>query len=1177
MKLKYLIGAMALPALVASCSDEEFLTEKGDLQANRPMAGEVTLAVTDGSVDSRWTSAGFEAGTDIIGAALMDIYSEGEGGRPVYTLTNNIQTNYKFDYTENGTWESDALFAEGNYFFYMQYNPDMRDRSGLYHTIPATQEIGANGAASRYENQLFLGHYFIEGGSDNLDVPVAMVETYAFPRVAATYDDVNGVVIEKIVAKSSNFILERQLDVTSNLEGVPVYDVNENNVFNAGVDIAANSKLNAYLAAFNVAVQSGYAQNGVPAAVKKAVAAAMKAKSGKTASSITIVPETAAATVDGAFVAPAGTYTGLTAMTFDIYTNKGIVTVTVPDNRKDTKYTYSNEQYAENTPANYVKVVAENFPIAFSAGEGGSSKKFEIFFKDDAIVVPTTLEVATIEELTKYLTNWYTGYDLNGDAAGKGELTVKLTGDIVLNDAVMSFLATSTNPTVKFTTEAGKTITIPATAEASTINTVKANLNVIIAEGATQVANVGNTSAILAAGNIINKGTLTIQANKAAAVTTVASLANMGTLNVNTALNSSANVINGYTVKIATSQVYGTAGATIFNGINEEAVMNVSANVDATVVSYGKLNVETNATITSVENEKVTYAAGTVYAASKTAEMTIDESARLLVAGHNNGKITVDGVLTAVADFENNGAIFNNFGIENKTGVELNNGENGYITVAEDASFTIVYDNDGTIEILDRETEVDAENNKGIILYTADESSTFTVMADDRFNTVKFNEDKKLKVEGTTDAAGVFTADEDAVLNLKALAIQIAARGKFVFDLPADASIAELSVDANVNATIASNVTISKKIEIKSGASIQLNRGYNLYFNNANAASFVNKGTFRNLGNVYAACPEPANFNDINFIGEGYTWLSMTSSSVETTLATITTGTTELTGTTEITAATVPAGAKIVGNGNTLIVPQNLDITGVTIENAVIVVKNESVSSRTLPSIGGTYALKIEGAGNTVIKNCSFESPLTQYDIYLNGSTGNVEITDCKFLTPTAENQGGYGKRAIYSTSSTGSGSLIVTNCEFDDKVYAFNLNETGKDVKFIKCDMKGWLSGYAKSLSFEECTFGKSGEYANVRPYVNATFNKCTFSSEFTLDHAYDNYPTFVTVLKHTFTNCKVAGVAFNNPNDQLLDQTMSETAKSKLSFSIDEKEWSWDSEKKNWALPTVPATPAE
>ena len=100
MKLKYLFGAMALPALVASCSNEEILVEKGDLQANRPMAGEVTLAVADGSVESRWTSAGFQAGTDIIGAALMDKYN-GETA-PKYTLTNEINTNYKFNYTEDG-------------------------------------------------------------------------------------------------------------------------------------------------------------------------------------------------------------------------------------------------------------------------------------------------------------------------------------------------------------------------------------------------------------------------------------------------------------------------------------------------------------------------------------------------------------------------------------------------------------------------------------------------------------------------------------------------------------------------------------------------------------------------------------------------------------------------------------------------------------------------------------------------------------------------------------------------------------------------------------------------------------------------------------------------------------------------------------------------------------------
>lgn len=1168
MKLKYLFGAMALPALVASCSNEEILVEKGDLQANRPMAGEVTLAVADGSVESRWTSAGFQAGTDIIGAALMDNFT-GTEANPAYTLSNDIKTNYKFNYTENGTWESDALFSEGHYFFYMQYNPEMRGRSGLYNTIPSVQEIGANGAAARYANQLFLGYYFISGGADNLDLPVAMVETYAFPRVAATYEGNNGVVIEKVIANSANFVLERQLNVTADLTGVGAYDANENGVSDTG-DVAANSKLNDYLKAFNSALQNGKAQNGVPAAVKAAVAKAMAAKADKVASSITIVPETAAGTIDGAFVAPAGTYTLGNKITFEIYTNKGIVTVAVPDNRKDTKYTYSNEQYAENDPEDFVKVVAEKFPTAFSAGEGGSSKKFEIFFMDDAITVPSELKVSSVEELTKYLTNWYTGYDLNGTTAGKGELTVIITENIVLNDAVMSFLADTTNPKVKFTTTAGKTVTIPATAAAATINTVKAQgLNVIIAEGATQIANVGNTSATLAASNIVNKGTLTVQANKAAAVTTIANLVNMGTLNVNTELTSSSVIVNGNTSVLGSLNLtYGTAGANTFNGINEEAEMNVSADINATVVTYGKLNVKTDASIASVQNCKVKYAEGTTAAAVKTAEMTIDEDARLLVAGENCAKITVNGVLTAVEDFTNNGEIINNYGIENKSGVQLNN--NGYITVGEDASFTIVYDNVGTIEILDRETEIKPKNNVGTILYTADDASTFTVMADDRFNTVKFNGNKTLKVEGENVVISdvlTFVPVEEALDNLKALAVLVAADGKFKFDVTANGSIAKFIVDAGIDATIASDVTITDEIKIGTGASIQLNREYNLYFDNAKVGSFVNNGTFRNLGYVKAACPEPDNFNDINFIGDNYTWLSIPASSL-TTLTAVTSNT-ELTGNTEITAASITSGVTIEGNGNTLIIPASLDITGVTIKNATIVVKSGLVTSRALPVIAQhSYAVKA-GAG-TVIEGCSFEAPLTNYDIYIENVNGNITIKDCKFLTPTAENQAGYGKRAIYSPSGAATGNLHVEGCEFDDKVYAFNFNNTGRIVTFKKCDLKGWLSGYAAAFTFDNCNFAKSGEYAHIRPYGNATFVNCNFSNDFTLDHPKAQY-NVESNYAHTFTACKVGGVAFANPNKQLLDDEMSETAKSKLSFTIDTKSWTWDGDKKEWTLPAV------
>lgn len=1116
MKLKYLFGAMALPALVASCSNEEILVEKGDLQANRPMAGEVTLAVADGSVESRWTSAGFQAGTDIIGAALMDKFN-GENETPKYSLTNEINTNYKFNYTEDGTWESDALFSEGNYFFYMQYNPEMRGRSGLYNTIPSVQEIGANGAAARYANQLFLGYYFISGGADNLDLPVAMVETYAFPRVAATYDGTNGVVIEKVVAKSpANFILERQLNVKSALTGVGAYDANENGVSDTG-DVAANSKLSDYLSAFNSALQNGKAQNGVPAAVKAAVAEAMAAKAGKGASSITIVPETVAGTIDGAFVAPAGTYSDLE---FDIYTNKGIVkgvqvpNITTGTTRPNTNYGYTvSDEDGTIVPANYVKVLAEKFPAALSAGEGGSSKKVEIFFKDKAITVPKTLEVASIEELTKYLTNWYTGYDLDDKTSSMGELTVTITENIVLNDAVMAFIAnTTTNPTVKFTTTADKTLTIPATAAATAINTINSDATVVIAEGATQVANIGNkATGELTAKNIVNKGTLTIQATKATGVTIVGNLANMGTLNVNTALASAKDIVNGYTSKLPSLSLANNADDTAkFNAINEEAVINVSEDINATVVSYGKLNVKAEASIAKVENSKVKYALTATSAVYKTAEMTIDEDVRLYVAGENTAKITVNGVLTAVENFTNNGEIFNNYGIENKSGVQLNN--NGYVTVGEDAAFTIVYDNAGTIEILDRETEVDAENNVGKILYTAESASTFTVMADDRFNTVKFNDNKTLKVEGTT-TDGKFKANDEALANLKALTVEVAADGKFKFDVTDKGSIAKLIVDNNVDAIISSDVRVSKEVNIGTGASIQLNKGYKMYFDNAADGSFVNKGTFRNLGNLYAACPQPANFNQINFIGSGYKWSSFDAQTAV--VLTAVTSNTVLTGTTEITnATTIADGAVIDGNGYALILPVGIDFSNITIKNAAIVSKDD-LASRALPNITGKYAMVV--SGKATIENCSFESPMTQYDIMIEKTATEVTITDCKFLTATADNANAQGKkvgkRAIFVETGDGSDvKLTVTGSEFADKVYAFNSNNDNLKATFTECELGGWMSGHGAYI-FNECEFGKSGDYADFVPYGNATFNKCSFSSEFeiSLRHTAGHTLTFI------------------------------------------------------------------
>lgn len=219
----------------------------------------------------------------------------------------------------------------------------------------------------------------------------------------------------------------------------------------------------------------------------------------------------------------------------------------------------------------------------------------------------------------------------------------------------------------------------------------------------------------------------------------------------------------------------------------------------------------------------------------------------------------------------------------------------------------------------------------------------------------------------------------------------------------------------------------------------------------------------------------------------------------------------------------------IDGGGNTITLPVEAEfaLEGVTLKNLTLVVGSNATAytrGTYVPAPGVGKAVIYAGKG-TVIENCIFESPYTQYDVIV--TAGGVTIEGCKFLTATHEslvNSVGkqYGKRAIYvqSVQEGGAenidGELTVTGCTFDDKVYAFNFKSTNckLDVEFTDCKLGGWLSGHGTSHTFENCIFTLSGNYANYVPYCEATFKGCTF------------IPAFSISLKHastlTFEDCE-------------------------------------------------------
>lgn len=884
MNFKYLIGALALPALVASCANEDIVLDNNDsLLQERRVVGNVVLDAQKafGGVDSRWggPKVGFEAGKDIIGACLMDL--------PNGTPTDYISTNYKFSYNEDEQWISDALFVEGSYYFYMQYNAEMRHRAALQATIPSVQNVGESGNDAVLANQLFLGHYDITIEHTDLSVPVALHEVYARPSFTFSYDGSENVTIEKVVFKKPQFKLTSKLNATSAMGSGVVYTAYEDATAVDGQTATADAYFDAY--------QQALVDGEDPASLN-AIVPLMMVGQGLGNETITMVPAKEAASISGAILMPAGTISTVTDSSEDdydelkmyIYTNKGIVEAAIPAGAQGTgrAYTRTVKDYAATpttssiVPSEYVKVDATLLnTAALYGGEGGSGKAVAVSFKDNAITVPNTLTVNSIEELQKYLTNWYTG-----KKEAIPTLTVTLGNDITLNANVAAFLANTTNnPAVTFA--GAKTITIPSGLAATVLNTITTTTNaIVVAEGAEQTLNNGtsktfatitNNGTLTIAGDgiandvdteieaytvttVVNNGTLTV--DYASAITTIN---NMGTLNVNAALTNTTvnNGMNATTydneakavVKAAVNQINNYADVE-FNGTFTVATfLNKKQNISTTaVVNYIYGNAEVKGgelTITTANNEgEINVTGGDLLFAGTVTNVAGSETVgNVFSAGEIN--VSAGKMLSVSGELTNNGAIVNDGFLANAGSGTINNvGDLNH----NSGALTLISTNTGTVVLAEANpTNLTIQAQTGIVEYTAVEGD---------FGDIDHDDD-----EATAEVYGLKAIDS-RITNLivkEAGEIYLSLLGINVKDVTINSANGNVVFGANAlnNLTIQGgthtigSVTVTNNFTVEANESVTIPEGATLTYEGEYAAGtvvFTNKGKIFVVGELTA-------------------------------------------------------------------------------------------------------------------------------------------------------------------------------------------------------------------------------------------------------------------------------------------------------------------------------------
>lgn len=209
MKTKHILTALALPALLAACNNDEFESMNFEqAQSERPLLSEdFSLKFSDG-VETRYAVDGdatlnfvFQSG-DQIGAAIIDQFDKDAPKDPSqWDIIESLAGNYPFEYNEQtGVWKASTRLGIGHYLFTYKYNPEDNTRGAVNYILPTVQELytDENGevdlnAAIERSNKAISAALLVK---DNQPLEAKLRNLYTYPKFVINFD--NGLPIKTV-------------------------------------------------------------------------------------------------------------------------------------------------------------------------------------------------------------------------------------------------------------------------------------------------------------------------------------------------------------------------------------------------------------------------------------------------------------------------------------------------------------------------------------------------------------------------------------------------------------------------------------------------------------------------------------------------------------------------------------------------------------------------------------------------------------------------------------------------------------------------------------------------------------------------------------------------------------------------------------------------------------------
>ena len=203
------------------------------------------------------------------------------------------------------------------------------------------------------------------------------------------------------------------------------------------------------------------------------------------------------------------------------------------------------------------------------------------------------------------------------------------------------------------------------------------------------------------------------------------------------------------------------------------------------------------------------------------------------------------------------------------------------------------------------------------------------------------------------------------------------------------------------------------------------------------------------------------------------------------------------------------------GSGLQFVAVQQLTIESIAfISCGIILTDTENTLIETCTfqdSIATDYfgsAVTMNGStGNVSITNCTFQNNSAYGGaVWFNRSIGNVSITNCTF-----QNNSAYGGGAVRLDGSTG--NVSITNCTFQNNSAAYGgavvFNGSTGNVSLTNCTFQNnrayggavWFNGSKGNASITNCVFQNNSAYGGgavvlVASTGNVSFTNCTFQS---------------------------------------------------------------------------------